>query len=104
MAFVPDPAQPLKFGSLLPLADLSSLFAPLVRTFAYTPMWEGPVASPKLVDEAGDKFSLAVKEGQWAGSLVHCDGVVCSASIRTVWASIWMDDAGVGRRLGVARP
>ena len=28
----------------------------------------------------------------------------CSASIRMVWASIWMDDAGVGRRLGVARP
>jgi len=29
---------------------------------------------------------------------------VCNASIRMVWASIWMDDAGVGRRLGVARP
>jgi amidase len=28
----------------------------------------------------------------------------CSASIRMVWASIWMDDAGVCRRLGVARP
>jgi hypothetical protein len=28
----------------------------------------------------------------------------CNASIRMVWASIWMDDAGVGRWLGVARP
>ena len=28
----------------------------------------------------------------------------CAATKRMVWASIWMDDAVAGRRLGVARP
>jgi len=28
----------------------------------------------------------------------------CAATNRMVGASIWMDDAGVGRRLGVTRP
>ena len=28
----------------------------------------------------------------------------CAATKRMVWASIWMDDAGASRRLGIARP